>query len=407
MSDVATAAESPSASGTGIGRARTLVFAAACGLIVANLYFAQPLAGEIGRTLGLRAESIGLIVTVTQLGYAVGLVLLVPLGDLVENRRLISSTLVGAALGLAMMALAPSGAVFLGAAFALGLGSVAAQILVPFAAQLAPEASRGRVVGNVMSGLMVGILLARPVASMTADLWGWRAVFGTSAVVTAILSAGLSRGLPERHPGAGLDYAGILRSLFTLLAGTPVLQRRAAYQACLFGAFSLFWTAVPLLLEGPSFHLTQRGIALFALAGAGGAAIAPVAGRLADRGLTRRYSGLFMAAVLAAFGLAWLGAARTSIPLLVVAAIVLDLGVAANLVLGQRAIFSLAAGIRSRLNGLFIAIFFLGGAAGSAFAGVALARGGWPAVTALGAGFAGVCLLIYGSEFTKTSNPSL
>ena len=163
---------------------------------------------------------------------------------------------------------------------------------------------------------------------------------------------------------------------------------------------------MPLLLEGPSFHLTQRGIALFALAGAGGAAIAPVAGRLADGGLTRRYSGIFMASALAAFGIAWLGAAKTSISLLVVAAIVLDLGVAANLVLGQRAIFSLAAGIRSRLNGLFIALFFLGGAAGSAFAGLAYARGGWPAVTALGAGFAGVCLLIYCSEFTqKTPAP--
>jgi predicted MFS family arabinose efflux permease len=391
----------PSATGTGIGPARTLVFAAACGLIVANLYFAQPLAGEIGRNLGLRAESVGLIVTVTQLGYAAGLVLLVPLGDLVENRRLISSVLVGAALGLAMMAFAPTGAVFLCAAFILGLSSVAAQILVPFAAQLAPEATRGRVVGNVMSGLMVGILLSRPIASMIADTWGWRTVFGASAVVTVALSAGLSRALPVRQPGTGLSYPEILRSLGTLLTGTPVLQRRAAYQATLFGAFSLFWTAVPLLLEGPVFHLTQRGIALYALAGAGGAAIAPVAGRLADRGLIRRYSGICMALVLLSFGIAWLGAVKTSISLLVVAAIILDLGVTANLVLGQRAIFSLAAEIRSRLNGIFIAIFFLGGATGSALAGLAYARGGWSAVTALGAGFAVVCLLIYGSEFTK------
>jgi predicted MFS family arabinose efflux permease len=386
---------------SGIGTGRTLVFAAACGLVVANIYFAQPLAGPIGRTLGVAPAAVGVIVTVTQLGYAAGLILLVPLGDLVENRRLIVTLLGGAVLALAAMAAAPNAAVFFAAAAAVGVTSVAAQILVPFASQLAPAASRGRVVGNVMSGLMVGILLSRPLASLIADGSGWRAVFGAAAVAMAALAVILSRALPVRRPDAGLDYGRILRSLGTLYAHTPVLQRRAAYQATLFGAFSLFWTGVPLLLEGPVFRMSQRGIALFALAGAAGTVAAPIAGRLADRGLTRLASGIGMALTAVAFGVAWLGAARASVGLLVLAALLLDFGVAANLILGQRAIFTLAPEIRSRLNGLFIATFFLGGAAGSALAGMAYARAGWAPVTALGCSFAGLCLLLFSSEFAR------
>ena len=385
----------------GIGTLRTWVFAGACGLIVANIYFAQPLIGPIGRALKIQPGTVGLIVTVTQLGYAAGLALLVPLGDLVENRKLISTVLIGAVAGLAAMAAAGTPAVFFAGAFLLGLCSVAAQILVPFAAQLAPDASRGRVVGNVMSGLMIGILLSRPAASLIADLWGWRMVFGFSAALTVVLSLVLARILPVRHPGTGLSYSAVLRSLAQLLVGTPVLQRRAVYQAALFGAFSLFWTGVPLLLEGPAFGFNQRGIGLFALAGAAGAVAAPLAGRLADRGWTRFCSGLFMAMVAAAFVIGWLGAAWQSIGALVAAAIVLDFGVTANLVLGQRAIFSLAPEIRSRLNGLFIAIFFLGGAAGSALAGIAYARGGWAAVSSIGLCFAAACLMVYATEFWR------
>ncbi len=388
------------------GARQTWIFAAACGLIVANIYFAQPLTGPIGQSLHLRAGTLGLIVTVTQLGYAGGLLLLVPLGDLLENRRLIATTLIGATVGLAGMALAPSSTPFFLGAFLLGLCSVAAQMLIPFAAQLAPDASRGRVVGNVMSGLMAGILLSRPVASVIASETGWRSVFGLSAGLTLILAGVLSRILPIRHPHTGLTYGAIVRSLKVLLFTTPVLQRRAAYQAFLFGTFSLFWTAVPLLLAGPTFGLGQQGIALFALAGAAGTVVAPVAGRLADRGLTRLCTGICMALVVASFVMGWRGARSASIPLLVVAAIGLDLGVTANLVLGQRAIFSLPSEIRSRLNGIFIAIFFLGGAAGSALAGYANARGGWTAVTEIGIGFGCVAFLLYLTEFRSARRTS-
>jgi len=401
MSDAAASIASTLPAERGIGTALTLTFAAACGLVVANIYFAQPLAGPIGRSLQLPPSTVGLIVTITQIGYAAGLVLLVPLGDLVENRRLIVTVLAGAILALAAMAAAPNAQTFFLAAGAIGLTSVVAQMLVPFAAQLAPAASRGRVVGNVMSGLMVGILLSRTVASLIADRWGWRAVFGAAAVVNLLLAFVLRRTLPVRHPGAGLTYAQIIRSLGALLLRTPVLQRRVAYQATLFGAFSLFWTGVPLLLEGPIFQMSQRGIAWFALAGSAGAFAAPIAGRVADRGWTRAASGFGMALTALAFGLAWLGAERASVALLVVAALVLDFGVTANLILGQRAIFSLAPEIRSRLNGIFIALFFLGGAAGSALAGMAYARAGWTPVSAIGCGLAGLCLVIYSTEFAR------
>ncbi len=382
---------------------RTVVFATACGLIVANIYLAQPLTAPIGRALQLREGSLGVIVTVTQLGYAAGLLLLVPLGDLRENRRLISTTLIGAAVGAVAMALANAPTLFFSGAFLIGLCSVAAQMLVPFAAQLAPDATRGRVVGNVMSGLMAGILLARPLASLLADLFGWRAVFGLTAVSTLVLAATLARVLPRRQPATGLTYGGILRSLWDLLLNTPVLQRRALYQAALFGSFSLFWTAVPLVLGGAKFQLGQRGIGLFALAGAAGAVIAPIAGRMADRGWIRAGSGIGMALVAGGFSLGWLGAVRGSVLTLAAAAIIVDLGVTANLILGQRAIFTLAAEIRSRLNGLFLAIFFLGGAAGSALAGWAYARGGWPAVSEAGLAFSGGALLLYATEFRRRS----
>ena len=384
-----------------MGTRQTGVFAAACGLIVANIYFAQPLTAPIGRSLGLSPGALGLIVTVTQLGYAAGLLLLVPLGDLLENRGLISGTLLGAALGLATMALAPTAAVFFAGAFAIGLCSVAAQMLVPFAAQLAPDESRGRVVGNVMGGLMAGILLGRPVASFLAGLGGWRWVFGIFAMVTLVLSVVLRRLLPHREPATGLSYGRILQSLKDLLIGTPVLQRRASYQIFLFGSFSLYWTAVPLVLGGPDFHMSQAGIGLFALAGAAGTVVAPVAGRLADRGWTRACTGICIVLEIASFAVAAMGARYHSVGLLVAAAVGLDLGVTANLVLGQRAIFSLGAETRSRLNGLFISIFFLGGAAGSALAGFAFARGGWPWVAGLGMSFGAVALLLYATEFRR------
>ncbi|MDE1948753.1 MAG: MFS transporter, partial [Burkholderiales bacterium] len=377
-----------------------LVFllAVACGLIVANVYFAQPLIGLIAPDLGLAKTAASLIVTSTQLGFCVGLVFLVPLGDLVENRRLVASTVGVCAVALALAAFAPSAVPFLAACLLVGLSSVAVQMIVPIAAHLAPDAIRGRVVGNVMSGLLTGIMLARPVAGLVAGSFGWRALFGASALVMVVLAAVLRRRLPQRRPQADHGYAWLIASLWQLLRDSPSLRRRAAYQAAMFGAFSLYWTAVPLVLMSPRFGLDAHGVAWFSLAGAAGAISAPLAGRLADRGHTRAATGAAMAVVLAAFALGAWGGERRSVGLLLAAAVLLDLGVQANMVLGQRVIYGLAAAVRSRLNALYMVIFFLGGAVGSAVASLVFERGGWAAVSWVGSAFPLAALLFYATE---------
>ncbi|HEY8338023.1 MAG TPA: MFS transporter, partial [Tardiphaga sp.] len=266
-----------------MSRGLTILLAVATGLIAANIYYAQPLAGPIGAALGMPSGATGLIVTLTQIGYGAGLLLIVPLGDLVENRRLVLCVIGLGALALLGAALSSHPAPFLAASLLIGLGSVAVQILVPYAAHLAPEAIRGRAVGNVMSGLALGIMLARPVASLITAWSSWRVVFVLSAVMMAVLAIVLRMVLPQRRPHSRMSYGALLASMGRLVVTTPVLRRRALYQAALFASFSLFWTVTPLLLAGPAFRLSQTGIGLFALAGVAGAIASPLAGRLADR----------------------------------------------------------------------------------------------------------------------------
>lgn len=392
----ATAAE-PTRVSTGL----VLLLAVACGIIVADLYYAQPLVGPIGAAIGLDARASGLVVTLTQIGYGLGLLFIVPLGDIVENRRLVVSALLVVCCAVLVAGLSTSATLFLAAAFVLGLSSVAAQVLVPYAAHLAPLEQRGQVVGNVMSGLLLGIMLARPLSSLIADAWGWHAVFLASAVLIFVLAITLLRVLPPRRPAPGPRYGALLRSMWMLVRTTPILRRRALYHAFLFAAFSLFWTAVPLLLAGPAYGLTQGGIAWFALVGVGGAVSAPIAGRLADRGWSRPVTGAAMSCVALAFLLCQGRHDGSLFSLLVLgaAAVILDLGVAANLVSGQRAIFALGAEYRSRLNGLFMATFFLGGAAGSALGAWSYAVGGWSLAAWFGFAAPVLALLYYASEF--------
>lgn len=378
----------------------TLLLAFACGLIAANIYYAQPLAGPIGVALGLSPGATGLIVTLTQIGYGLGLLFVVPLGDLIETRRLVLTLIGLVTLALLGAGLSMHPLPFFASALGIGLASVAVQVLVPYAAHLAPEAVRGRVVGNVMSGLMLGIMLARPVSSFIAQMASWHAVFFVSAGAMVLLALMLRLALPPRQPASTLSYRRLLASMAHLARSTPVLQRRSLYQACLFAAFSLFWTTVPLLLAGPAFHLSQGGIALFALAGAAGAIASPIAGRMADRGWTQPATALAMLAVACAFLITHLGAPGSPFALaaLVVAGILLDFGVTTNLVLGQRAIFGLGAEYRSRFNGLYMATFFAGGAIGSAFGGLAFAHGGWLLASWLGFALPVAALLCFMTE---------
>ncbi|WP_310831729.1 MFS transporter [Paenibacillus pedocola] len=377
----------------------TFLLAASCGLIVANLYYAQTLIGPIAAATHLSSGAAGLIVTLTQIGYVLGLLFVVPLSDIIENRRLTVISLSVVVVALVAATLASNAALFLGASLFIGLGSVAAQVLVPYASFLAAEEHRGRVVGNVMSGLLLGIMFARPLASFVSGLWGWHAIYAISAVVIALLTILLSRVLPQRQPVPSMNYGGLIRSLGTLLKNTPVLRRRAIYQASLFGTFSLFWTTVSLRLAD-TYHLSQQGIALFALAGVAGAVASPIAGRWADRGWTRPLTGLAFVLAAVAFLIAYLfqNDSRVTLGLLTLAAILLDMGVSGNLVLGQRAIYSLGNEARGRLNGLFMAIFFVGGAIGSSLGGWSYAYGGWGMTTLIGLAVPVLAFLYYLTE---------
>ncbi|MDR6900029.1 MFS transporter [Rhizobium miluonense] len=378
----------------------TFMFAAACGLVAANLYYGQPLAGPISQSLGFSPAATGLIVTLTQIGYGLGLLLIVPLGDLLENRKLVLTLVALAAVALVGAAFAWSPSLFLLASLCIGLASVAVQVLVPFAAHMAPDASRGAVVGNVMSGLLVGIMLARPAASFLSELLSWHAVYIISAGVMIGLIVILRLVLPTRVPHTKLHYGQLLSSMGHLALRTPVLQRRALYQACMFGAFSLFWTTTPLLLASPAFGLTQNGIALFALAGAAGAIASPIAGRVADRGWTKLATAFALVLAIIAFLIGHFSGSGSLLALitLTLSGIMLDFGVQTNLVLGQRAIFALSAEHRSRLNGLYMATFFAGGALGSALGGWAYATGGWNMASWIGVAFPVIALLAYLTE---------
>lgn len=378
-----------------------ITLAVAAGIIVLSLFASQPLAGVIGPSLGLDAAETGLVTTVTLLGYASGLFLLVPLTDLLENRRLIARTLAAGTLALFGAAIAPSAPLFLIASFLIGLTASAIQMLVPIAASLAPEAERGRVVGNVMTGLMLGILLSRPSASVVADYAGWRWFYGLLAGLIGMLTIVIVRIIPERRPTQNASYLGLLASLLVLLRDEPVLRRRATYQGLCMAAFGTFWTSVALRLALPPFDLGQTGIAIFALTGAAGAVIAPIAGRAGDRGLTGPATVLAHLSVIAAMVLAAVGGSgptggmpgAVALVMMAFAAVILDLGVIADQALGRRAINMLRPEARGRLNGLFTGLFFIGAAVGSSLSGVAWVLVGWSGACALG-GLFGLAALV-------------
>ncbi|WP_419814055.1 MFS transporter [Glacieibacterium sp.] len=384
-------------SAPGIGPGLTAVFSLACGLMVANLYYAQALIGEIAPALGLHGGVAGLIVTLTQLGYGAGLFFVVSLADRVENKRLILLLTTGTCVGLCGIWLARGPLSFLLFSFVTGFCSVGAQIMVPLAAHLAPEESRGRVVGNIMGGLITGIMLARPLANGLAAFAGWRAIFAVAAVVMALLALLIARTVPERRPTPGLGYGQLLASSLSLLVRTPAIRRRTAYQASMFAAFNLFWTAVPLLLAG-QFGLGQGGMALFALAGAGGALAAPIAGRLGDRGYVRAGTAAALGSAIVAFLIAGWAAAAHALIVLALAAVLLDAATQMNQVLGQRVLFSIEPEARGRINAAYMTVVFLAGALGSTIATLSYAGGGWTATASVGGVLAAAALLFFLTE---------
>lgn len=337
--------------------------------------------------------------TVSQVGYAIGLVTLLPLGDLADRRRLVTRMLVAAAVALAGAAAAP-GFAFL--AVALGLAavmSVVAQVVVPLASTLAPDAERGRVVGVVMSGLLVGILTARTVSGLVAGLGGWRTMFAIGAALMLLLAAALWRSLPAGAPSTELSYGALLRSVPALVRHTPPLRARMVYGACGMAVFSVLWTALTLHLA-ERFGYGEAVIGLFGLAGIAGALSAQGAGRLYDAGHSRAATGGFWAAVLAGWGA--LLAGEGSVALIVLGIVVLDLGVQGQHILNQSTIFGLGEEVRSRVNTAYMASNFLWGAIGSGLAALAWTQGGWSAVCALGTAFSVAALAWWAFHVERT-----
>ncbi len=371
----------------------TLVLAFACGASVANLYYAQPLLDLLSRSFGVGRGAATIVVTLTQVGYALGLALLLPLGDLLENRRMVARTLVLTSLALAVAAMAPNLPVFLAASLLVGVTSVVAQVLVPFAAHLAPPETRGKFVGQVMTGLLLGIMLARSAASFAAAAWGWRSIYAISAVLMLATSIAVVRVLPRRQPEDPTSYGTLLASIGGVVRTEPVLRRRALAQACMFGAFTAFWTAVSYQLID-SEHLTQAGIAVFALVGAAGAAAAPIAGRVGDAGYGAQ--GRIAAASLAVAAMVLAGVGASHLYLLALAGVLLDLAVQGHQVLCQRDIYALRGDARARINSVHMTTIFVGGALSSAITGVVHGRAGWTGVTVFGAILPAVAMLIWG-----------
>ncbi len=371
-----------------------------CGLLIANLYYAQPLTGLISASLGMPPQSTGLLVTLPLAGYGIGLLTIVPLGDQFENRRLVLTLVALEAMCLVLVGLLTQRFFFLTAIFFVGATAAGVQLLVPYVTYLVPEAQRGQAIGKVVSGVMLGIMLARPVSSLVAASSSWRVIFLISAFVMVLLFAALRFSLPARHPVPGLGYRRLLASMGQILISTEILRRRSFYHACMFGAFSVFWTAAPLWLSSPHFGLTQRGVAWVALAGVAGAIAPPLAGRMADRGRSGVGTAIALLVAPLTFLLSNLAtdSSTLSLAIVVASAIILDFVVSANLVFGQRAIYALGAEQRSRLNGLFMALFFAGGALGSALSGWSYASFGWRGVTMLGVGFPIVGLLYLATE---------
>ena len=382
----------------GMSRSLVILFAISCGLVVGNIYYAQPLLDTLAHVFQVSQTLSGLIITMTQIGYAIGLLFIVPLGDLLENRRLIILVLFGTVTSLLIAGAAPSISVFFIASLLIGTTSVVAQILIPFSAELSRPEERGQVVGQIVSGLLLGILFARAVSGFVAGLFGWRMVYFSSAIALLILIAVLVRSLPTRKPGFSGNYGQLLASLYHIFMAEPILRRRAAYQSAMFASFTGFWTTITFRLASPEYHFSEIQIGLFALAGAAGALIAPLAGRLGDRGHQRLATGVAFLVALAGYLITLV---HGQIRMLIAAAVLLDMAVQTTLVLGQQMIYTLKPEERSRLNTLYIATFFVGGAVGSAVASREYEHVGWEAVVATGTVLSFLALVYWLTEPRK------
>ncbi len=366
------------------------LMAVTCAVTVANLYYAQPLLHSIGASLRVGQGSAALLVTVGQLGYAAGLLFIVPAGDIMRRRPLLTGMLAFCAVTLAGAAVAPSLPVLDAAVALCCVTSVVVQMLVPYAATLASDNERSRVIGTLMGGLLIGILLSRTFAGVVAGLAGWRAVYGTAAVFMALTAVMLRRALPDHGPQLAISYPRQLRGVLDIARTEPVLRWRSLIAACGFGSFACFWTTVTFLLAGPRYDFSQLDIGLFALVGAAGAVTSLAGGRALDKRPRLRWpaSGVALALLTVSYLPIGLGGAHlgtASLVLLIIGVLLMDASVQGSHVINQSVIYDLLPQARSRLTTVYVTTMFAGGAIGSALGAQAYARWGWTGATLVAA----------------------
>ena len=361
-----------------ISSSLTTLMAISCGLVVANIYYNQPLLAEIGNSFKVPDSTVSLLATFTQVGYTIGLLFAVPLGDKMERKRLILVMLGLAFLSMLAASLAPSFPVMLITGLFTGIFSAVPQLLLPMAAQLAGDHERGKVVGKVMSGLLIGILLSRTISGYIGAHFGWRIMFGAGATIMVLLSATLWRYLPTSQPGYQGTYASLMRSLVTLTRTLKPLQRSSITGCLMFAAFSVFWTTLVFFLEGAPYHYGSDMVGLFGLIGACGALTAPLTGKSADKRGPQFTIRLGILAVLLSYVL--LAAGGHHLWVLVIGVIILDVGMQATHISNQSRIFALIPEARSRINTVYMTSSFIGGSVGSLAGSFAWTKGGWIAV---------------------------
>jgi predicted MFS family arabinose efflux permease len=378
----------------GISRAVASLFSVACGLAVANVYYAQPLLDTMADEFGITHAAVGLVITVTQIGYGLGLLFVVPLGDLLDRRRLIVGQSLLSALALLVIAFAPTGAVLLAGMGAAGLLAVVTQVLVAYAAILARPTERGRIVGVVTGGIIIGILLARTVSGTLSDIFGWRSVYILSAAATLVVTTLLFKTLPRQAvPSAHIPYPRLIGSVFTLFVEVPVLRIRATIALLIFFAVTMLWTPMVLPLSAPPFSLSHTEVGLFGLAGTMGAVGAARAGRLADRGYAQPTTGISLMIML----VSWLPISLLSHSLwgLVVGVVAIDFGLQSVHVANQSLIYRVRPEAQSRLTAGYMVCYSIGSASGSIVSTLIYAQTGWNGVCLGGGAISAIALVFW------------
>ncbi|MEG7967640.1 MFS transporter [Bacillus cereus group sp. Sample30] len=345
------------------------ILAISCGSLAANIYYAQPIVQFIAKDLHISPDLSGLLTTLTQIGYGLGLFFIVPMADLFKSKKIIGILIGLTILSLMGTLISTNGNIFLLLTTIIGIGACAAQMLVPLTMRIVPIEETGKYVGKVMSGLLIGIMIARPLSIGIADWFGWRMVFLASLIVLVVVLLLIIKFLPnyEVISTSNMRYPYLIASMVKLLIHTSPLQQRAFYHACLFATFSLYWTVMPILLRAEPLHFSNNEIALFGFVAIAGALLTPTIGKIADKGYIFTMTNVSMALVFLSVVLLFFVQDHSlfSVILILISGICIDIGVAGNLLLGQKVIFSLNPEIRNRLNGLYMTIFFLGGAFGS------------------------------------------